>query len=105
MRRSLVVVAAALLLSGCYHATVRTGINVGPERVHRPMAAGWLWGLVPPSTVDAEEDCGTRGVAIVETQHSFVNQLIGALTGGIFTPMTITVTCGQGEPEEDTPGR
>ena len=33
------------------------------------------------------------GVAKVETVHSFVNQLVGAITFGIFTPMSIKVTC------------
>lgn len=100
MRRKIAIVASAVLLSGCYHATVRTGINAGPERYHQSMAPGWVYGLVSPSTVDAEEHCGDRGVAIVETQHSFVNMLVGGLTFGIFTPMTITVTCGDGTPEE-----
>ena len=100
MRRKIAIVASAVVLSGCYHATVRTGINAGPERIHQSMAPGWVYGLVPPSTVDAEEHCGDRGVAIVETQHSFVNQLVGALTLGIFTPMTITVTCGENTPDE-----
>jgi hypothetical protein len=100
MRRSLAVVAATLLLGGCYHATVRTGINAGPERIHRSMASGWLYGLVPPSTVEAERDCGNRGVAVVETQLSFLNQLVSSLTLGIYTPMAITVICGEG-PRED----
>jgi hypothetical protein len=29
---------------------------------------------------------------MVETQHSFVNQLVGFLTPGIYTPMEIKVT-------------
>ena len=36
------------------------------------------------------------GVSKVETQLSFVNQLVNFLTGGIFTPMAITVTCAAG---------
>lgn len=32
---------------------------------------------------------------MVETQLSFPNQLVSFLTGGIYTPMTITVTCAQ----------
>ncbi len=70
------------------------------------MASGWLYGLVPPSTVAAEEDCGNRGVAVVETQLSFVNRLVHVLTLGIHTPMSITVICGDGPPDgEETPPR
>jgi hypothetical protein len=35
-------------------------------------------------------------VAIVETEHSFVNSLVGAITFGIFTPIHIKVTCAAG---------
>jgi len=52
----------------------------------------WLWGLVPPSVVAAESECES-GVAKVETQHSFVNGLVNVLTSGIYTPLTVTVTC------------
>jgi Bor protein len=47
---------------------------------------------VPPSTVSTAEKC-PKGVAKVETQHTFLNQLVGALTLEIYTPMQIRVTC------------
>jgi hypothetical protein len=34
-----------------------------------------------------------NGVSKVETQLSFVNMLVGNLTLGIYTPMSIKVTC------------
>lgn len=58
---------------------------------------------MPPATVEAMAECGSAGVARVDTQHSFLNGLVGGLTFGIFTPMTITVTCGQGEDDADLP--
>ena len=42
--------------------------------------------------METAEAC-PNGVAIVETELSFVNQLIGMLTLGIYTPMHIKVTC------------
>lgn len=57
-------------------------------------AAGWIYGLVPPKTVNAAARC-PQGVAKVMTQHSFANQLVAGLTFGIYTPMTIQVTCAQ----------
>ena len=36
-----------------------------------------------------------RGVSRVETQLSFLNGLVSVLTFSIFTPVEITVTCGQ----------
>lgn len=50
--------------------------------------------LLPPSMVSTAERC-PNGVAKVETQQSFVNQLVGFLTLGIYTPMQIKVTCAR----------
>ncbi|MFW5973451.1 MAG: Bor family protein [Bacteroidota bacterium] len=81
-----------IALSGCYHAQVNTGRTPGTVVIDKPFASGWIYGLVPPSTVNAASECA-NGVAIVETQLSFVNQLVSFLTFGIYTPMHIKVTC------------
>ena len=47
---------------------------------------------MPPSVVEAQSEC-ENGVARVETQQSFLNGLVNVLTGGIYTPMTVIVTC------------
>lgn len=57
-------------------------------------AAGWIFGLVPPKTVETAAQC-PHDVAKVMTQLSFANQLVGLLTLGIYTPMTIHVTCAE----------
>jgi hypothetical protein len=85
-----------LLLTGCFHARVTTGLEPSVKVIDRPFASGWIYGLVPPSTVEAEAEC-ENGVAGVETELSFVNQLVAFLTGGIYTPMHIKVTCAAGE--------
>ncbi len=90
------VVLSLFFLTGCYHARVTTGLEPSPKVIDKPFATGWVYGLVPPSTVEAEEEC-ENGVADVETELSFVNQLVAFLTGGIYTPMHIKVTCASGE--------
>ncbi len=80
--------------SACYHATVDTGLTPSSVVAEKSWASGWLWGLVPPSTVETATKC-PHGAAKVETQHSFLNMLVGALTGGIYSPMSIKVTCAQ----------
>ena len=89
------ILCIALPLAGCYHARIETGLTPSSEVIDIPFATGFVYGLVPPETVEAESKC-TSGVAIVETEHSFVNQLVAALTFGIFTPMHIKVTCAAG---------
>ena len=94
MKRAMTAgVLGVLLLSGaCYHATIETGRTPSTEKVTQKWAMGFAWGLVPPPTVETATRC-PNGVARVETYHSFLNSLVGILTSGIVTPITIEVTC------------
>jgi len=94
---------AGLVLSlGCYHATIETGAPPSNEVISKSFASGWIFGLVPPSTVAAAAKC-PDGVARVETQLSFVNQLVSFLTLYIYTPMSIKVTCAAKRTASNTP--
>lgn len=87
-----VLCAALLCTAGCYHATIETGLAPSNEVIEKDFASGWIYGLVPPSTVETQSKC-PNGVSKVETQLSFVNQLVAFLTLDIYTPMDIKVTC------------
>lgn len=91
-RLTVLLVAIAIGLSGCYNAKVTTGLEPSAKKIEDTFASGWIYGLVPPKTVEAANQC-TNGVAIVETKLSFVNQLVSLLTIGIYTPMSIEITC------------
>ncbi len=91
----LVVAALLLILPACYHATIETGLPAGNQVIEKSFASGWIYGLVPPSPVKAMSQC-PNGVSKVETQLSFVNQLVAFLTLDIYTPMAIKVTCASG---------
>ena len=84
--------AAALILGGCYHATINTGKTPSPTVIEQAWASGWIFGLIPPKPVEAAAQCPS-GVARVDTQLSFLNQVVSLLTIGIYTPMDIRVTC------------
>jgi hypothetical protein len=101
MRTRLLVFSLTLALSGCYHATVNTGMRPGMRTVENKWASSFILGLVPPSTVETMDRC-PQGVARVETQLSFLNQVVSWITFGIYTPMEILVTCAEGE-ENDAP--
>ncbi len=95
MYKLLLTLAALILFSGCYHAQVVTSdLKPSTVVVEDTFADAWIYGLVPPKEIDVTDKC-TSGVAKVETRLSFVNQLVGALTFGIYTPMHIRVTCGE----------
>ena len=91
-RRVVLAAVFAVALSGCYHATVETGRPASGQEVRRAWAHGFLYGLVPPSTVNVAQQC-PGGVARIETQQSFLNMLANGLTFGLYTPMEIRVQC------------
>ena len=102
MRRVLGAVLI-ILSAGCYHATVETGAPASNETVTKAWASGWIFGLVPPSTVETVSKC-PNGVSKVETQLSFVNQLVSFLTLYIYTPMSIKATCSARRSADNTEG-
>jgi len=98
-----VIVASLVALAGCYHATIDTGLTPSTVVIDKSWASGWLWGLVPPSAIETAKKC-PQGVAKVETQLSFLNQLVEAITLGIYSPMAIKVTCAQSGHATAAPG-
>lgn len=97
MRRNiLAALVAAAVLSGCYHVTVVTGAAPSPKVIDKQWQLGWVDGLVPPPELDVQSQC-KQGVAKVETERSFLNGLVGALTYSVFSPMHAQVTCAAGK--------
>lgn len=86
------VLIPALLSAACYHAIVETGRTAEDTSITRHFQPSFVYGLVPPQPVNVAGQC-PNGIARVETQHTFVEGLVAAITVGIFTPMTISVTC------------
>lgn len=104
LKKTLCIFALALIMSGCYHAQITTGLEASDEVYQEKWATSFIAGLVPPDMIDATEHC-SDGVAKVETRHSFLNLVAQAVTFSIFSPMEITVTCasgGMGANVEDT---
>jgi len=96
MKKGWLVFLLAVLITqaGCYAAKIETGLPPSTKVIKQTFASCWIYGLVPPKTVETAALC-TDGVAIVETQRSFMNQVVSALTLGIYTPMQIVVTCAE----------
>jgi hypothetical protein len=105
MRRTgvLVLAFAVFGVTGCFHQVVETGLTPAPGGATINRTAGVaFWGL-KAAEVDARQEC-TNGVAVVETQQTFMNGLISALTLGIYNPQTVTITCAAGSsPDADAP--
>jgi hypothetical protein len=94
------LLAVVVVLAGCYHANIETGLPPGTQTLEQKWASAWVYGLVPPAVVETASRC-PNGVARVETQLSFLNQVVALLTIGIYTPMTIVVTCAGPDTMDD----
>ncbi|MGZ8399607.1 MAG: Bor family protein [Gemmatimonadales bacterium] len=90
--RTFALLAGLTVLGACYHATLETGLTPSTKVLEQKWASSWIYGLVPPKTVETASRC-PDGIAKVETQLSFLNQVVHVLTLGIYTPMDIRVTC------------
>ena len=98
--RSVLFAAMGVALAGCYHITVVTGAPPAAQTIDKPWQMSFVAGLVPPAELSTKEAC-PQGVAKVETEQSFLNGLVRALTSfgtsvGIISPMHVTVTCASG---------
>jgi hypothetical protein len=92
----LVIPIVAFTLSGCYSAKVTTDKQPSGQVIEEPWATGFIAGLATPGAqVDAAQQC-SNGVAKVETQVSFLNQLATFVTLNLYSPMSVTVTCAAG---------
>lgn len=91
----LLLVIICVFSVSCYHAQIITDAQPSGQVIDEPWAHGFIFGLVPPKEIRTASEC-PNGVAKVETQISFLNGLVSAITFNIYTPMHITVTCASG---------
>jgi Bor protein len=95
VRRTAVMLAlagSAAAGTGCFHSIITTDLPPSTEVYHEGFKPAFIYGLVP-AQVDGSKYCAGRRWARVETQYSILNWVVGAVTGGIFTPMDVRVTC------------
>ena len=88
------LLAACLVLAGCYQAKMTTNKEPGNTVVEKKWASSYIYGIVP-AEVDVSDQC-PNGVASAEREISFLNGLVSQLTVGIYLPQTVTVTCAAG---------
>ena len=91
--RKLSICALVAIMSGCYHVTVVTALPESTPTYDEAFQLSLVAGLIPPPEIDAEEEGCTEGVAKVHVWRSFVNMLIGGISGNLVTPISVSVTC------------
>lgn len=92
LKNGMLVLAASILLTSCYSYTTTVGEGAkGNSKVQK-----WnhyvVYGLAPVGVSDAKEMADGAKDYTVKVEHSFINGLVSALTFGIYTPTTTTVT-------------
>lgn len=85
-------VAICVTMSSCYTYTVSVGKGAQGGKVVSAKNHYLIDGLAPVKTADAKELIGDAEDYDITITHSFVDGLIQFLTGGIYTPTTVSVT-------------
>jgi hypothetical protein len=89
---TLLIICISSLLSSCYSVTYkigkgsRLGLKVSQKNHYL------IYGLAPIRTSNPARMAGSVSDYTVNTQHTFVDGLISALTLGIYSTTTTTVT-------------
>lgn len=87
MRNSmLALVLAAAVLPACYSTTVKTGRQMSGE-VHTQTSHIFVEGLIGGNVAPPCD------AAQIVTKQGFLDLVIGGLTAGLYTPVTVTTTC------------
>lgn len=84
--------AIAVMMTSCYTftATVGNGPQTGTKIVAHNHYV--IDGLAPVSTANTKDMVGDAKDYSITVTHSFVDGFLAMLTGGIYTPTTVTVT-------------
>jgi hypothetical protein len=86
----------ALATAGCATITANprgTG-KLDTEPTYSQTKSFFFWGLAGEHHVDVQQVCGTKSVAQMQAQDTFVNRILQLITLGIYAPRTAKVWCG-----------
>lgn len=92
IRLSFLVLAASLMLTSCYTYTSVVGKGAQGTTQVKKWNNYLINGLIPIGVSDPKAMAGDATDYTVKVEHSFVNGLLSALTFGIYSPTTTTVT-------------
>jgi hypothetical protein len=92
MRMLAIIFASSMLLSSCYSYTSVVGSGAQGNSQTTKWNHYVIYGLAPVGVSDSKEMAGGAENYTVHTRQSFVNGLVSAITFGIYSPTTTTVT-------------
>ena len=92
MKMMSVVFAASMLLTSCYSYTSVVGSGAQGSNETTKWNHYVIFGLAPVGVSNSKQMAGESENYTVQTRLTFVNGLVSAITFGIYTPTTTTVT-------------
>ena len=92
MKLMAIMFAASMLLTSCYSYTTVVGSGAKGSTEVKKWNHYILWGLAPVGVSDSKQMAEGATDYTVKTEQSFVNGLVSALTFGVYSPTTTTVT-------------
>lgn len=92
MKMMAIVFASSMLLTSCYSYTSVIGDGAKGNSQTTKWNHYVVYGLAPIGVSDSKQMANGAKDYTVHTRQSFVNGLVSALTFGIYTPTTTTVT-------------
>lgn len=92
MKMVAIVFATSMLLTSCYSYTSVVGNGAQSSNQTTKWNHYMIYGLAPVGVSDSKQMADGAENYTVHTKQSFVNGLVSALTFGLYTPTTTTVT-------------
>lgn len=92
MKMMAIVFTSSILLTSCYSYTSVVGDGAQGKDESTEWNHYVIYGLAPVGVSDSKQMAEGAEDYTVHTRQSFVNGLVSALTFGIYTPTTTTVT-------------
>ena len=86
------LLAIAVIMTSCYTITFSVGRGARTGQEIRAKNHYLIGGLVPLQVADPAQMAGGAANYDVTVTHTFVDGLLAGITGGIYSPTTITVT-------------
>ena len=87
-----IIFSASILLTSCYSYTSVVGDGAQGNNEVSEWNHYVVYGLAPVGVSDSQDMADGAEDYTVHTRQSFVNGLVSALTFGLYTPTTTTVT-------------
>jgi hypothetical protein len=82
-------------LSGCFNLKYYSTSLPGPGAVHKVWVHAFVGGIATVGEINLDELCPT-GVYKMKSNLSLIDLVLTVVTGAIYTPMNVTVTCATG---------